>query len=157
MVLHVCVCLIVNQDVFLCASLLPAGTSCRARTRPCARCSTRTACPHGNAPRTQLFQTQTDRSFTDDPLLSGKNTSCSASPRSSSDVSLWPTKDSEKKCLEQDEGCWRCDNQHPLAVEVSSSDTSSLSFSGPYILCQVSRSQSQPGSSLSGHLQKHSM
>ena len=75
---------------------------------------------------------------TNDSLLSGKNTSCSASPCSSSDASLWPAEDIEKKCLEQDEGCWTCDNQLSLVEEVNSSDTSFVSFSGPYILCQVS-------------------
>ncbi|XP_070837200.1 cytokine receptor common subunit beta [Chaetodon trifascialis] len=58
----------------------------------------------------------------------------------SSDVSLWSSKDSEKKCLEHGEGCWRFDNEPQLAVEVTSSDTSSLSFSGPYILCPASES-----------------
>lgn len=53
----------------------------------------------------------------------------------SSDISLWPTKDSEKKLLEQGEGCWRCDNLPSPAEKVNSSDTSSMSFSGPYIFC----------------------
>ncbi|XP_041813080.1 cytokine receptor common subunit beta isoform X2 [Chelmon rostratus] len=90
------------------------------------------------------------KSATSRNLMQSENTSMCKVQHSdsvstcSSDVSLWPTKDSEKKCLEQDEGCWRCDNQHPLAVEVSSSDTSSLSFSGPYILCQTSESNFNP-------------
>ncbi|XP_035511668.1 cytokine receptor common subunit beta isoform X2 [Morone saxatilis] len=56
----------------------------------------------------------------------------------SSDASLWPAEDSEKKCLEQDEGCWKCDNLPPPAEGLTSSDTSSMSFSGPYIFCQAS-------------------
>uniref|UniRef100_A0A8C4DT71 Fibronectin type-III domain-containing protein n=1 Tax=Dicentrarchus labrax TaxID=13489 RepID=A0A8C4DT71_DICLA len=71
-----------------------------------------------------------------------KNTFCSVSPCSSSDALLWPAEDSEKKCLEQDEGCWKCDNLPSPAEGVTSSDTSSMSFSGPYIFCQVSDSQS---------------
>ncbi|XP_073350623.1 cytokine receptor common subunit beta [Pagrus major] len=58
----------------------------------------------------------------------------------SSDASLWPAEDSGKKHLRRDEGCWKCDNQPSLAVEVNSSDGSSFSFSGPYILCQTNRS-----------------
>ncbi|XP_070780018.1 cytokine receptor common subunit beta [Enoplosus armatus] len=57
----------------------------------------------------------------------------------SSDASLWSTKDSEKKLLDQVEGCWRCDNLPSPAEKVNSSDTSSLSFSGPYIFCQSSK------------------
>ncbi|XP_059203190.1 cytokine receptor common subunit beta [Centropristis striata] len=54
----------------------------------------------------------------------------------SSDALLWPTKDTEKKYLEQDEGCWTCDNLLSPAKKVNVSDTSALSFSGPYIFCQ---------------------
>lgn len=57
----------------------------------------------------------------------------------SSDLSLWPSKDSENS-VEQDESCCKCDNQlqqQRLAENVINSDTSSLSFSGPYIFCQT--------------------
>ncbi|XP_042361757.1 cytokine receptor common subunit beta isoform X2 [Plectropomus leopardus] len=37
----------------------------------------------------------------------------------SSDASLWLTKDTDKQCLEQDEGCWQCDNL-PSPAEKSS-------------------------------------
>ncbi|XP_037648266.1 cytokine receptor common subunit beta [Sebastes umbrosus] len=63
----------------------------------------------------------------------------------SSDALLWPTKDTEKKRLdhlEQDEGCWKCDNLPSPAEKVNDSDTSSMSFSGPYIFCQSSESKS---------------
>ncbi|KAI3360078.1 hypothetical protein L3Q82_014397 [Scortum barcoo] len=50
-----------------------------------------------------------------------------------SDTLLWPTKDTKKKLLEQDEGCWNC-NDLPSPAKVN--DTSSMSFSGPYIFCQ---------------------
>lgn len=56
----------------------------------------------------------------------------------SSDTLLWPTKGTGKKRLEQDESCWEGDNLP--AEEVNSSDTSSMSFSGPYIFCQSSES-----------------
>ncbi|KAM9346040.1 cytokine receptor common subunit beta [Symphorus nematophorus] len=60
-------------------------------------------------------------------------------PRASSSVaSLWPIEDIEKKRLDQREGCWKCDNQLSLTEEVNSSDTSFVSFTGPYILCQTS-------------------
>ncbi|XP_036945970.1 cytokine receptor common subunit beta isoform X2 [Acanthopagrus latus] len=62
----------------------------------------------------------------------------------SSDTSLWPAEDSGKQSLKQDEGCWRCDNQPSLAVEVKISDGSSFSFSGPYIFCQTSEANSNP-------------
>nr|XP_046271217.1 cytokine receptor common subunit beta isoform X2 [Scatophagus argus] len=55
----------------------------------------------------------------------------------SSDASLWVTRDSEQKSLDQDEGCWKYDNQPSLTEEMNRCDTSSLSFSGPYILCQT--------------------
>ncbi|XP_041863839.1 cytokine receptor common subunit beta [Melanotaenia boesemani] len=54
----------------------------------------------------------------------------------SSEALLWPSKDTESKCGDQDEGCWGCDNLPSPAEKVS--DTSSLSFSGPYIFCQAS-------------------
>ncbi|XP_049416658.1 cytokine receptor common subunit beta [Epinephelus fuscoguttatus] len=59
----------------------------------------------------------------------------------SSDVSLWSTKDTERQLLEQDEGCWQCDPPSP-AEKVNVSDTSSMSFSGPYIFCQSSSRKS---------------
>lgn len=57
----------------------------------------------------------------------------------SSDITLWSTKYSEKKHLEQDEGCWNCDNLPSPSEKVNSTDTSSMSFSGPYIFCQTSQ------------------
>ncbi|XP_068575073.1 cytokine receptor common subunit beta [Cebidichthys violaceus] len=59
----------------------------------------------------------------------------------SSDTLLWPTKDTEQKrleCLEEDEGCWKCDNLPPPAEKNKHSDRSSMSFSGPYIFCKSS-------------------
>ncbi|XP_006798149.1 cytokine receptor common subunit beta [Neolamprologus brichardi] len=58
----------------------------------------------------------------------------------SSQASLWPTKDTEKKCLDQDEGCWSCDNLPSPNEEVNVSDTSAISFTGPYILCRLPES-----------------
>ncbi|KAL3054136.1 hypothetical protein OYC64_006465 [Pagothenia borchgrevinki] len=59
----------------------------------------------------------------------------------SSDALLWPTKDTEKKRL-QDEHSWKCDDLPPPNEKVSGSDTSAMSFSGPYIFCQSSESES---------------
>ncbi|KAI4822241.1 hypothetical protein KUCAC02_007800 [Chaenocephalus aceratus] len=59
----------------------------------------------------------------------------------SSDALLWPTKDTEKKRL-QDEHSWKCGDLPPPNEKVSGSDTSSMSFSGPYIFCQSSESES---------------
>lgn len=73
------------------------------------------------------------------------DTFASLSPCSSSDLSLWLIKDTGKTCLEPDEGFWNGDHLPTLSEKVNSSDTSSMSFSGPYILCQVSYSQPQPG------------
>ncbi|TMS14658.1 Interleukin-3 receptor class 2 subunit beta [Larimichthys crocea] len=56
----------------------------------------------------------------------------------SSDASLWLTKDSERKCLEKDDGCWKCGNLPSPTEEVHTTETSSMSFSGPYIFCQLS-------------------
>ncbi|XP_026209475.1 cytokine receptor common subunit beta isoform X2 [Anabas testudineus] len=56
----------------------------------------------------------------------------------SSDVSLWPIKDTDKNSLEPDEGFWNEENLLPLAEKANHSDTSSMSFSGPYIFCQKS-------------------
>ncbi|XP_053194414.1 cytokine receptor common subunit beta [Scomber japonicus] len=52
----------------------------------------------------------------------------------SSDTALWPTKD---KHLEQYRDCWNSDNLVLSVEKVNGSDTSSLSFSGPYIFCQT--------------------
>ncbi|KAK5856588.1 hypothetical protein PBY51_008172 [Eleginops maclovinus] len=60
----------------------------------------------------------------------------------SSDALLWPTKDTEKKRL-QDEDSWKCNDLPPPAEKVSDSDTSSMSFSGPYIFCQASEPNSK--------------
>ncbi|XP_037331171.2 cytokine receptor common subunit beta [Pungitius pungitius] len=56
----------------------------------------------------------------------------------SSAALLWPIKDAGQRHLEQDEGCWECDNLSPPAEKNKHSDTSSMSFSGPYIFCQSS-------------------
>uniref|UniRef100_A0A8C9Y2D9 Fibronectin type-III domain-containing protein n=1 Tax=Sander lucioperca TaxID=283035 RepID=A0A8C9Y2D9_SANLU len=56
----------------------------------------------------------------------------------SSNALLWPTKDAENNYLEQNEGCWKCDSPLCPAQKVKSTDTSSMSFSGPYIFCQSS-------------------
>lgn len=49
-----------------------------------------------------------------------------------SDAPLWPTKDTEGKFVEEDEGCWTNDHL-PDPAEFKDSGKSSLSFSGPYI------------------------
>ncbi|KAF3700440.1 Interleukin-3 receptor class 2 subunit beta [Channa argus] len=55
----------------------------------------------------------------------------------SSEASLWPNLDTVKKRLEPDEGFWNCDNLGDnLTERITGLDTSSMSFSGPYILCQ---------------------
>ncbi|XP_029014393.1 cytokine receptor common subunit beta [Betta splendens] len=54
----------------------------------------------------------------------------------SSHVSLWPLKTAD--VLEPDEGVWNCNNLC-TPEEVPGSDTSSMSFSGPYIFCQTSQ------------------
>lgn len=51
-------------------------------------------------------------------------------------TSLWSTKDTERECLEVDEGVWNC-----CDFGVTSPDTSTNSFSGPYIFCQVVESK----------------
>ncbi|XP_069557520.1 LOW QUALITY PROTEIN: cytokine receptor common subunit beta [Brachyistius frenatus] len=56
---------------------------------------------------------------------------------SSSSTFLWPTKDNEKS-VDEDEGCWNSDNLPSTVEKVDSSETSFMSFSGPYILCQPS-------------------
>ncbi|XP_030591898.1 cytokine receptor common subunit beta [Archocentrus centrarchus] len=61
----------------------------------------------------------------------------------SSEALLWPAKDTEKKCLDQDEGCWNCDNLPSPTEEVNVSDTSAMSFTGPYILCQSTETPPQ--------------
>ncbi|XP_072225687.1 cytokine receptor common subunit beta [Leuresthes tenuis] len=58
----------------------------------------------------------------------------------SSDALLWPSKGTEKKYLDQDEKWWKSDNLTSTVEKVDSNDTSCLSFSGPYIFCQVSPS-----------------
>ncbi|CAJ1075950.1 cytokine receptor common subunit beta isoform X1 [Xyrichtys novacula] len=60
----------------------------------------------------------------------------------SSDAPLWSTKDAKEKFLEQDETCWTGVNV-PVSAEVVSSDTSSISFSGPYIFCQSELNRNQ--------------
>lgn len=149
----------VNHTVFLWSSLPTDAPSCRARARPCAKCSALTACRHGNALHALHFRADKDNENKFFCCTSGqthrlilcylaKTLSALCPPRSSSDASLWPAEDSGKQSLKQDEGCWRCDNQPSLAVEGNISDGSSFSFSGPYIFCQVSYSQPQPGSSI---------
>uniref|UniRef100_A0A665WSM0 Interleukin-3 receptor class 2 subunit beta-like n=1 Tax=Echeneis naucrates TaxID=173247 RepID=A0A665WSM0_ECHNA len=57
--------------------------------------------------------------------------------------SLWPSIDTEKQCLESSELLWIGDNFPISAVKVNSSDTSCMSFSGPYIFCQKSEAMSK--------------
>lgn len=65
-------------------------------------------------------------------------TLCSVSPCSSSDASLWQNKCGERMYSDQDEGCWKCDNNPDCAEDASTpQQSSSVSFSGPYIFCQV--------------------
>uniref|UniRef100_A0A4W6D309 Fibronectin type-III domain-containing protein n=1 Tax=Lates calcarifer TaxID=8187 RepID=A0A4W6D309_LATCA len=62
----------------------------------------------------------------------------------SSHASLWPITDADENHLELDEGFWNTDN-FPIPTEkVNSSDTSSMSFSGPYIFCQTSQPNCKP-------------
>ncbi|XP_032443540.1 cytokine receptor common subunit beta isoform X1 [Xiphophorus hellerii] len=57
-------------------------------------------------------------------------------PCSSSEALLWPTKSTETTGSDQSRSCWNCDNlPSPNAHDL---DTSSMSFSGPYIFCQGS-------------------
>ncbi|KAF7656233.1 hypothetical protein LDENG_00044760 [Lucifuga dentata] len=58
----------------------------------------------------------------------------------SSHVSLWSSKNVENKLSEINEvgSCWICDNQPDSAERSNSSGVPSISFSGPYILCQTS-------------------
>lgn len=71
---------------------------------------------------------------------------------SSSDISLWPSVDTDTKSLEAHEGSWTSSNVPTHPEKVTSSDKSSLNFSGPYILCQVS--QPQPSLFLSGRMNR---
>ncbi|XP_023251580.1 interleukin-3 receptor class 2 subunit beta-like [Seriola lalandi dorsalis] len=57
-----------------------------------------------------------------------------------STCSLWPSTDTDKKHLETNESFWSSGNLLVSPEKVNSSETSSLSFSGPYIFCQVSES-----------------
>lgn len=68
-------------------------------------------------------------------------------PRSSSQASLWSSKDTGKKCADQDTVYCTCDKLCTPADKTNKCDTSSMSFSGPYILCQVRYSPfvSNPG------------
>uniref|UniRef100_A0A3Q1EBL0 Colony stimulating factor 2 receptor subunit beta n=1 Tax=Acanthochromis polyacanthus TaxID=80966 RepID=A0A3Q1EBL0_9TELE len=61
----------------------------------------------------------------------------------SSDALLWPTKVSEADRVDQEESCWDGDTLPCPAEKVQGSDTSSLSFSGPYIFCQSSEQTSK--------------
>lgn len=56
----------------------------------------------------------------------------------SSDALLWPTKNTEKMCADQNRSCWNYDNL-PSPAD-NGLDASSMSFSGPYIVCQASGS-----------------
>ncbi|XP_040917904.1 cytokine receptor common subunit beta [Toxotes jaculatrix] len=62
----------------------------------------------------------------------------------SSNASLWPTMDTNKKCLELGEGSWSTDELSSPAEKVNSYDTSSFSFSGPYIFCQTPEPNCKP-------------
>lgn len=61
----------------------------------------------------------------------------------SSDALLWPTKARETDRLDEEESCWDGDTLPSPAEKVQGSDTSSLSFSGPYIFCQSSEQTSK--------------
>ncbi|XP_038123628.1 cytokine receptor common subunit beta isoform X1 [Cyprinodon tularosa] len=54
----------------------------------------------------------------------------------SSEALLWPTMGTEKKCMDKSGRCWNCDYLSNPTDKVKSLDGSSMSFSGPYILCQ---------------------
>ncbi|XP_014846964.1 PREDICTED: cytokine receptor common subunit beta-like [Poecilia mexicana] len=56
----------------------------------------------------------------------------------SSEALLWPNKNTETTRTDQSRSCWNCDNLPSPLDNVHSSDTSSMSFSGPYIFCQGS-------------------
>ncbi|XP_043956673.1 cytokine receptor common subunit beta [Gambusia affinis] len=56
----------------------------------------------------------------------------------SSEALLWPTRSTETTCADQSRSCWNCDNLPSPLDTVHNSDTSSMSFSGPYIFCQGS-------------------
>ncbi|XP_047426969.1 cytokine receptor common subunit beta [Mugil cephalus] len=62
----------------------------------------------------------------------------------SSEALLWSNRDPERTrtSVDQDEGCWSCENLPSPAEKVSGSDTSSMSFSGPYIFCQSAETSS---------------
>ncbi|XP_037544411.1 cytokine receptor common subunit beta [Nematolebias whitei] len=55
----------------------------------------------------------------------------------SSEALLWPSKHTETKCADQDGGGWSHENLPSPVEKVNSCDTLSMSFSGPYIFCQV--------------------
>lgn len=140
---------------FLWSSLSPTGPSRRVRTHPSAVWSTLKTYRQGTIFSTRIKSNSKKNSFgVWKEILQmilchlAKNTFCSVPPCSSSGVSLWPTKDSEKKLLEKEESSWKCYDQPSLTEEVNSSDSSSMSFSGPYIFCQVRYPQSQSGSSV---------
>nr|XP_020476938.1 interleukin-3 receptor class 2 subunit beta-like isoform X2 [Monopterus albus] len=61
-----------------------------------------------------------------------------------SDSSLWSTKDTDQKCLEQEKGNWICDNLPTFSEKVKTLDRTSVNFSGPYIFCQASESKHTP-------------
>ncbi|MED6286537.1 hypothetical protein CHARACLAT_007080 [Characodon lateralis] len=60
----------------------------------------------------------------------------------SSDTLLWPTKGTEKRCADQNWRCRNCDKLPSTTDSVNGLDTSSISFSGPYIFCQESGAMS---------------
>ncbi|RVE69246.1 hypothetical protein OJAV_G00075910 [Oryzias javanicus] len=59
----------------------------------------------------------------------------------SSEAPLWPSKTSEQR-VDQNPECWSGDDVTCCVDKMNGSDTSSMSFSGPYIFCQVSESTS---------------
>lgn len=62
----------------------------------------------------------------------------------SSDASLWQNKGGERMYSDQDEGCWKCDNNPDCAEDPSTpQQSSSVSFSGPYIFCQPPETNSR--------------
>uniref|UniRef100_A0A3B3VU53 Cytokine receptor common subunit beta-like n=1 Tax=Poecilia latipinna TaxID=48699 RepID=A0A3B3VU53_9TELE len=60
---------------------------------------------------------------------------------SSSEALLWPNKSTETTRADQSRSCWNCDNLPSPLDNVHGSDTSSMSFSGPYIFCQAQQKE----------------
>ncbi|XP_054891391.1 cytokine receptor common subunit beta [Poeciliopsis prolifica] len=56
----------------------------------------------------------------------------------SSEALLWPTTGTETTCADQSRSCWNSDDLPSPLYKDHDLDTSSMSFSGPYIFCQGS-------------------